>query len=337
MSDKEIILFSILWFIAIMLIIAIFLLVKKNNNYDNSSIKLLQNELFHLTKTFDEKLFSINKIIVESLDKNLQTNIKFSNNSNKIIQEITEKISSLEQTNNQIKDITKQLQWLENILKNTKNRWILWEYFLENILKNILPPNSYKLQHKFDSWEIVDAVIFAWDKKIIIDSKFSLENYNKFVDAKNEIDKKYYSDLFIKDLKQRIEETSKYIKPEENTLDFALMFIPSEWIYYDLLSNKIWQSQNLIEYAFRQKKVIIIWPNSFYAYLQTILQGLNSLKIEKQAQEIKKYIINLERHLKNYEEYFDKLWKNLSITNNHYLKAKEEFQKIEKDIWKIKS
>jgi DNA recombination protein RmuC len=114
------------------------------------------------------------------------------------------------------------------------------------------------------------------------------------------------------------------------------MFIPSEALYYDLLINKIWNfSWDLIEYAFRDKRVIIVWPTSFYAYLQTVLQWLKALKIEWEINEIKKYIHNLSRHLKTYELYLDKLWITLNTSLNHYEKAKKEFEKIDKDIFKI--
>jgi len=338
MSQKEILLFSLLGLIAILLIVAIFLLVKRKNNSSDNSFKLLQNELFHLRKNFDEKLYYTNKIINDNLNKNINITSKISSEANKTIEEITKKISSIEQTNKQIEKIWEWLKWLENILQNPKQRWILWEYFLENILKNILPPENYKLQYKFKSWEVVDWVIFI-DKKIIpIDSKFSLENYNNFLDAKRE-NKDFFAKRLRADLKNRIDETSKYIKEDEQTLDFAFMFIPSEALYYDLLVNKIWVNNdiNLIEYAFKQKKVIIISPTTFYAYLQTVLQWLKNFKIEKEIWEIKNHIFKLQKHLNSYELFFEKLWNSLTTSINHYNKAKQEFQKIDKDILKIKN
>ena len=339
MSDKEILLFGLLGIIAIMLFILIFLMLKNKKEDNSGSSKLIQDQIFNLSKIFDDKLTYSNKLINDNLSKSFETSSKISQNSNRVIEDITKKLTSLEETNKQIKDIWGQLEWLESILKNPKNRGILWEYFLESVLKNILPPDNYKLQYKFKSGEIVDAVIFI-DKKIVpIDSKFSLDNYNKILNSDTEVERKAYEAEFRKDLKKRIDETSKYIKPDENTMEFAFMFIPSEGIYYDLLVNKVWtldvNTIDLVEYAFKEKKVIIVSPTSFYAYLQTVMQGLRALQIEESAKEIKKQIWNLSRHLNSYEEYFQKLWNTLNTTINHYNSADKEFKKIDKDIYKI--
>ncbi len=337
MSDKELLLFSLLFLISALLIVTIFLVTKKNSS--NNSSKLIQDQIFNLSKIFDEKLSQNNKIINTNLLENLKTNSNISNKSNKLIEDITKKLASLEETNNQIKEIGGQLKWFESILKNPKQRWILWEYFLESVLKNILPPENYSLQYKFKSGERVDAAIFINEKIIPIDSKFSLENYNKILASKTQLEKEKYEWELRKDLKKRIDETSKYIKPEQGTMEFAFMFIPSEWIYYDLLINKVGtldiNTIDLVEYAFKEKKVIIVSPTSFYAYLQTVMQGLRALQIENQAKEIKKQIWNLARHLWAYEEYFYKLWNSLNTSMNHYNNAWKEFKKIDKDIFKI--
>ena len=339
MSDKELLLFWVLGLIAFLLFVLIFLMFRLRYKNNDNSFKLLQNELFNLTKTFDEKLYRTNKLINDNLSKNFETTSKISENSNKTIEEITKKLSSIEETNKQIKDIWGQLEGLESILKNPKNRGILWEYFLESVLKNILPPENYKLQYKFKSGEIVDAVIFIDNKIVPIDSKFSLDNYNKILQATTKSEKDLYEAEFRKDLKKRIDETSKYIKPWENTMEFAFMFIPSEGIYYDLLVNRVGtldvNTMDLVEYAFKERKVIIVSPTSFYAYLQTVMQWLRALKIEESAKEIKKQIWNLSRHLNSYEQYLLKLWNTLSTSVNHYKSAETEFKKINKDVFKI--
>lgn len=231
-----------------------YLFLKGWNKQDNYSLKLLQDQILNLNKTIDYKLWESNRNFV----KNFETSLKTNSDASKKIEEITKKLTSLEETNKQIKDIGWQLEWLEKILKNPKQRWILWEYFLENVLKNILPPDNFSLQYSFTNWEIVDWVIFVKDKIIPIDSKFSLENYNKIIEEEDLVQKEILVKSFRNDLKKRIDETSKYIKPEENTMDFAFMFIPSEWIYYDLLINKVWtlkvNTVDLVEYAFKEKK-----------------------------------------------------------------------------------
>lgn len=328
----------------IILILIVFVLVafifylfsklwEKQNN--NGSINLLQEQILALNKSLDYKLSEANRNTI----KQWEINNNISKEASQKIEEITKKLSSLEETNKQIKDIWSQLEWLESILKNPKQRGILWEYFLENVLKNILPPDNFELQYSFTNWEIVDWVIFVKDKIIPIDSKFSLENYNKILGEDNLVQKEIYIKDFKSDLKKRIDETSKYIRPSEGTMDFAFMFIPSEWIYYDLLVNKIWTLKSntidLIEYAFKEKKVIIVSPTSFYAYLQTVMQWLRALQIEEKAQDIKRHVEKLSRHLDAYEEYLEKLWNSLSTSVNHYNNAYKKFNLIEKDVVKI--
>lgn len=310
-------------------------LTSKESPKDDSSLKLLQEQIIALNKNIDFKLAESNRNVV----KQSEINTNISKEANQKIEEITKKLSSLEETNKQIKDIWWQLEWLENILKNPKQRGILWEYFLENVLKNILPPENYKLQYSFENWEVVDWVIFVKDKIIPIDSKFSLENYNKVISEEDEFKKEMHLKDFKNDLKKRIDETSKYIRPSEWTMEFAFMFIPSEWIYYDLLVNKVWtlksNSQDLVEYAFKEKKVIIVSPTSFYAYLQTVLQWLRALQIEEKAFEIRKQVEKLSKHLQAYEEYLKKLGNSLWTSVNHYNSAYKNFNMIEKDVVKI--
>ncbi|MFH1671792.1 MAG: DNA recombination protein RmuC, partial [Candidatus Portnoybacteria bacterium] len=258
--------------------------------------------------------------------------------SAKIIQNVTEKLTKLDDTNKQVVGFAEQLQSLENILTNPKQRGILGEYFLETVLKNVLPPDSYKIQYSFKDGTIVDAVVFI-DKQIIpIDSKFSLENYNRILDSQSPEEKKRYEAAFINDLKFRIDETSKYVKPEEKTMDFAFMYIPSEAVYYDLLINKVGvvtgDTNNLVSYAGR-KKVIIVSPTSFLAYLQTVLQGLRRQKISEQALGIIKEVERLGKHMGAYSQYMQKLGNHLTTTVGSYNKASKELKKIDKDVVKI--
>ncbi|OGF79490.1 hypothetical protein A3A15_02045, partial [Candidatus Giovannonibacteria bacterium RIFCSPLOWO2_01_FULL_43_60] len=249
----------------------------------------------------------------------------------------TEKLTRLDETNKQVVNFAEQLRKLQDILQNPKQRGILGEYYLETVLKNVLPPGSFQMQYAFRDGDIVDAVVFV-DKRIIpIDSKFSLENYNRILETHNLEEKKKYEKALVSDLKIRIDETSKYVRPQEGTMDFAFMFIPSEAIYYDLLINKVGaviEDKNLISYA-GQKKVIVVSPTSFLAYLQTVLQGLRNQKISEQAQDIIKHVGSLGRHLLTYQDNFQKVGKSLSATVSAYDKSYQEFSKIDKDIIKI--
>lgn len=313
----------------IVLIGMIFVLLKKKDiAKDDQSFLMLQGQLNEMSKTLDSKLNDSNQMIHSKMTESLD-----------IVKNVTQSLTKLDETNKQVMGFAQQLQSLENILKNPKQRGILGEYYLETVLKNVLPPNSYQMQYKFNNGEIVDAVVFAKEGIIPIDSKFSLENYNKILDARDEGEKETLEKQFKQDLKNRIDETSKYIRPKEKTMEFAFMFIPSEAIYYDLLVNKVGavkvNTRDLIEYAFRERKVIIVSPTTFLAYLQTVMQGLRALKIEESVKDILKHVSNLQNHIISYEEYLKKLGNNLGTTVNMYNSAYKEFGKIDKDVVKI--
>lgn len=314
--------------------IAYLIFGRKNQNSDKNDVglQLVLTQINELSRTVDAKIGDSHKQMNESL--------KFhSTQSNEIIRDVTEKLTRLDETNKQVISFADQLQSLENILKNPKQRGILGEYFLENVLKNVLPIGSYQMQYPFPDGTIVDAVVFVKDKIIPIDSKFSLENYNKMVEEKDTVEKKRLETIFINDLKNRIVETSKYVQPAQGTTDFAFMFIPHEAIYYDLLINKIGaveeSAENLIQRAAGKYKVIITSPTSFLAYLQTVLQGLKALQIEESAKEIIKKVEDLGKHLKSYEDYHMKLGNSLSTVINHYNSSNKELKKIDKDVMRI--
>jgi DNA recombination protein RmuC len=295
---------------------------------DDQALVLLQNQINEINKTLGESLTTTHETMQQQFSQ-----------SSKIIQEVTEKLTQLDETNKQIVGFAGQLQSLENILTNPKQRGILGEYFLETLLKNVLPPAAYQMQYKFKDGETVDAVIFVRDRIIPVDSKFSLENYNKIMEEKNPSRRAQLEKQFKQDVRNRIDETSKYIRPDEKTMDFAFMFIPSEGIYYDLLINRIGtvkvSTRDLIEYAFTDKHVIIVSPTSFFAYLQTVLQGLRALQIEKSAQQIRQRVEQLQKHLVSYDDYMKRLGSNLGTTVNMYNTAYREFMKVDKDVTKI--
>lgn len=318
----------------------IFLLSKrKAEKKDDQALLMLQNQINELSKCLNDGLNTNSKTISEGLNNTHKSMQMQFGQTAKIVQEVTEQLTSIKETNKQVVGFAEQLQSLENILTNPKQRGILGEYFLETLLKNVLPPHTFQMQYKFKDGEIVDAVIFVNDKIIPVDSKFSLENYNKIVAEKNSGEKEKLEKLFKQDLKNRIDETSKYIRPAEKTMDFAFMFIPAEAIYYDLLINQVGavkvNTQDLVEYAMKDKHVIIVSPTSFLAYLQTVLQGLRASQIEKSAQEIIKRVGDLQKHLGAYEVYLQKVGNNLGTTVGMYNTAYKEFAKIDKDVVKI--
>ncbi|MFA6511557.1 MAG: DNA recombination protein RmuC [Patescibacteria group bacterium] len=300
----------------------------KKTQEDGAGMQLLNQNV----QAIQQRLDSANKETRESVQNQMRDSIK-------IIEGVTEKLTKLDETNRQVVGFADQLKDLQDILKNPKQRGILGEFYLEEILKNILPPSSYQMQYKFKDGEIVDAVIFLKDQIVPIDAKFSLENYERILDERDDVRRLELEKAFKQDLKNRIDETSKYIRPKEGTLDFAFMFIPAEAIYYDLLVNKVGaikiSTRDLIEYAFKERRVIIVSPTSFHAYLQTVLQGLRALQIEESAKEIRKNVEQLQRRLLNYQSYQEKLGNQIGTVVNTYNSSNKEFAKIDKDLYKI--
>lgn len=316
-----------------LLLIAIFLLIRRNPKNQDSSFLMLQNQINQLNETIGKNLTESSRIVQGQVGQSMD-----------IIKKVTEELTGLKETNRQVVSYADQLNKLQDILKNPKQRGVLGEYYLETVLKNVLPPGTYQMQYKLGRDEqsgkdlIVDAVVFVGKNIIPIDSKFSLENYNRMVEAPDANEKKRCEIAFVSDLKNRIEETAKYVKPEKKTMDFAFMFIPSEAVYYDLLINKVGaiteETNNLIYYAGR-KKVIVVSPTSFLAYLQTVLQGLRNQKISEQANEIIKEVERLGKHLSVYNEHMKKMGSHLGVTVSTFNRASTEFKKIDKDVVKI--
>jgi len=295
---------------------------------DEQAMLMLQNQIQEITRTLDSKLGESTQILQRQFGE-----------SARIIKEITTELTKVGEGQKQVVDIAKQLENLQDILKNPKQRGVLGEYYLKTVLENVMAPGQFQMQYEFKDGTVVDAVIFIKDQVIPIDSKFSLENYNRLLETKDAVERQRLESAFRDDLKARIDETAKYIKPKEGTMEFAFMFIPSEAVYYDLLVNKIGavksNTRDLIQYAAGEKKVMIVSPTTFLAYLQTVLQGLKALQIEESAKEIRKRVIELGRHLGSYENYMKKLGTHLGTSIGMYNQAYKELGKIDKDVLKI--
>lgn len=319
----------ILLIFSALLLGGVYLLLKKfgsrEEKKDDQSLLMLQGRIGEIERTLNARLQESSQMVQAQLGS-----------SQSIVKDVTERLAKFEETNRQVVSIADQLKGLQDILKNPKQRGVLGEYFLETVLKNVLPPGTFAMQHSFKNGDIVDAVVFVKDKIIPIDSKFSLENYNRFVQA-NESERPAFEKTFVNDLKLRIQETAKYIRPDEGTMEFAFMFIPSEGIYYALLTNQVGggEDENLIQRAAGKYKVIIVSPTSFLAYLQTVLQGLRALHIEEEAKDIIKRLGELGKHWKAYEDYMNRLGVTLNTTVNHYNTAYKELGKIDKDVLRI--
>jgi len=314
--------------------------------HDSGSALLLKEDLKILSEDIGKLKDGLQSQITERLDKNQElmreSIMKQFSASSKLISDVTERLTKLDETNKRVVNVADELKTLQNVLQNPKQRGVLGEYYLSQVLENVMPPDRYKLQYKFKNGEIADAVIILDKGKMLpVDSKFSLENYNRLLEEKDKDLRDGFGREFKADLKRRIDETAKYIRPGENTMDYAFMFIPSEAIYYDLLVNKVGitntSARDLIEYAFREKNVIIVSPTTFMAYLQTVMQGLRSLQIEEQAKEIQIRVGELGRHIVTYEQLMQKLGASLGTTVNHFNNAHKELKKVDKDVVKIAS
>lgn len=298
-----------------------------------SDVTELSRTISRLQETMGDKMERSNLSVQKSLEAQLSQ-------SARLVADVTQRLTKLDETNRRVVDVADELKTLQNVLQNPKQRGGVGEYYLETVLSNVLPPHIYETQYKFKDGEIVDAVIHVDKKRLIpIDSKFSLENYNRLVEEKDRTRREQLVKTFKIDVKKRIDETSKYIRPNEGTLDYAFMFIPSEAIYYDLLVNNVGatgtNARDLIEYAFVDKKVIIVSPTTLLAYLQTVMQGLKSLQIEDQAKEIMIRVAKLGKDIAAHETYMQKLGSTLSTTVGHYNNAHKSLARMDKDVVKI--
>lgn len=336
--------------LAAILIFFISKMMRQSKQGDVENLRLvqssLQQQIESLAGRFEANIRSLDTKFIEN-SRDIQTHVRtqFSESQNLIkditdrVSEVKEKVAEVKEANKQVFTIAEQLQNLEKVLKHQKQRGNLGEASLELILSNVLPANGFQMQYGFSNGEVVDAVIMTRDGLIPVDAKFSLDNYSRVMDERDDNRRAELEKAFLQDLKKRIDETSKYVRPEEGTLPFAFMFIPAEGIYYDLLVNEVGSvkvnTRNLIDYAYNDKKVIIVSPTTFAAYLQSVLYGLKAFKVEENAKKIEANVSHLMKHLAAYEEYFKKMGTTLSTVVNHYNTADKELKKIDKDVMKI--
>ena len=258
--------------------------------------------------------------------------------SKKAITDVTKALSEIKGTNEQVLSFANQMKTLEKILGNSKQRGILGEIQLENLLANVLPPELFVMQHCFSNGEMVDAIVKVGDFIIPIDAKFSLDNYNKMVESSDPEAIKALEQSFKSDIKKRIDETAKYIRPNETTTDYAYMFIPADGLYQDLLNSRVGtlqiNSRDLVSYAY-EKKVMIVSPMSLFPMLQITVKALHNLKIENSIQDILKNVEKLGKHLNAFEDVHGRLGRTIGTVVNQYNESSKEFKKIDKDIIRL--
>ncbi len=317
------------------------LIIQLSNNLSNQ-IQNIRKEISDNSEKsrleIESKLKIINKEISDFQTSSKSTMQKQFADSNKIIKDVTNELAKIKGTNEQVLSFANQMKSLEKILGNQKQRGIFGEIQLENLLSNVLPPEIFQMQYSFNNGDMVDAIIKVNENIIPIDAKFSLDNYNRMIESSDENEIKLLEKKFKEDIKSRIDETAKYIKPQEKTLDYAFMFIPADGLYQDLLNSRVGSlkinSNELVSYAYL-KKVMIVSPMSLFPMLQITMKALNNLKFEKEIDTVIKNVRNLSNHLASYQLYHDKLGNTLKTVVNHYNKSSDEFGKIDKDISRI--
>jgi DNA recombination protein RmuC len=291
----------ILGILFLVLCIGVFALVFKISSQVNDRL----NQMNH-------SLQDANKIISQNLGST--TNV-FGN--------VKEQLGKLEVTNQQIVEISRDIASLQELLRAPKFRGAMGETLLENLLSQVLPQQHYCAQYHFKTGDTVDAVIKLGERLVPVDAKFSLENFQKMLEVKEEEKKALYRKKFIQDVKNRIDEiSSKYIVPGENTYDFSLMYIPAENVYYEIVIK-----EDIFSYGL-SKKVIPVSPNTFYAYLQVICLGLKGFKIEENAKAILKSLSALEIEVDKFKDEFDTLGGHLSNANTKYLDSSKRLEKV---------
>jgi len=243
---------------------------------------------------------------------------------------VREQLGKLEETNKQIIAISKDISSLQELLRAPKFRGSMGETFLENLLAQVLPKEHYQTQYRFKNSDAVDAVIRLGERLVPVDAKFSLENFQKMIEAGDEPAKESFRKKFIQDIKNRINEiSSKYILPDENTYDFALMYIPAENVYYEVIIK-----EDIFAYSM-SKKVIPVSPNTFYAYLQVICLGLRGLKVEENAKLILKSLSSLSIETDKFKEDFNTLGSHLVNANTKYSDAQKRLEKVSERLLNI--
>ncbi len=325
------------------ILVYVFFIKKEEKVEASDGMLLLQQQLQDLTKTMDERMGENNRAAQEGARMQFRESRELIQEINKEVNEqlrnVVRGVTEVSESSKQVFTIADQLQNLEKILTHQKQRGNLGEASLQLALENMLPPTAFKLQYQFDGGDTVDAIIMTKDGMIPVDAKFSLENYRRLIEETDTTRRDELEKEFKNDLKKRIDETAKYIRPKDGTLPFAFMYIPAEAIYYDLLVNEVGavkvNTRSLIDYAYKDKNVIIVSPTTFAAYLQSVLYGFRAFKIEESAKQIGKHVESLSRHLKAYDDYFKKVGNSLGTTVNHYNTAQKELGKIDKDVARI--
>ena len=298
--------------------------VQLSQALDNHT-QLVQQQLGQVLSNVNERLKE-NGEILERTQQNLGERL---DNAARVVGSVQKSLGGLEEANRKIYDVGKDIASLQEILRAPKLRGGLGEFFLEDLLAQILPPQHFVIQHAFKSGERVDAVIKLGSSLVPVDSKFPLENFKRMLEAANDDERSRAKRQFVGDVKKHVDAIAgKYILPDEGTYDFALMYIPAENVYYEtIIKDDSEGERNLSQYAL-SKRVVPVSPNSFYAYLQAIVLGLKGMKVEEHAREIIQYLSRLRGDFAKFRDDFGLLGKHLGHAQTSYQTTEKRLEQF---------
>ena len=275
-------------------------------------------ELLSIIKMLQEGSSADRRILMDSLTKNTDS--------------LNERLAQVQKNIGEMSEIGRGMKDLQELLRSPKLRGNVGEHILKELLGQMLPKQSFNLQYSFKSGTIVDAAIKTTGGIIPVDSKFPMENFRKMMVSKNDEEKKNAEKDFVKDVKKHIDDISqKYILTDEGTIDYALMYIPSEAVYYEIANNV-----DLFDYS-GDKRVLPVSPTTFYAYLKAILMSFEGQKIEARAKQILTAINAIQKDYIKVEESLGVLGRHLNNASSQFTNVNTGFTQIGQKINSTKS
>ena len=348
--------FAVLFFLVILILVKLFTtkqtdnsaqMIDLRNHLDDLKTKQLESQ--HASLASQQKLLMDTQNVLNNQLQQMQTILnqqlsdaqssitKQLSGSNQIIGDINNKLGNLGKTVQNMEDIGKNISNLQDILQMPKLRGNLGEFFLADILKQLFPEANYEIKYNFKNGTQADAVIKLGGNIVPVDSKFPLESFQRLIKAENDEDKKTFKKEFVNSFKKRIDEiSSKYINPAEGTYDFAIMYIPAENVFYEVIINDSFTNRDfeLFHYA-QEKRVIPVSPNSFYAYLMAIVYGLKGMNIEQEAKTILGEITQIQDKFGKFFTDYSLVGKHLSSAINKYNETNKSAEKLNDQVGKL--
>lgn len=278
----------------------------------------VDRRLAGLTETMDRRLGELDTRVDRRLASASETSSR-----------IHERLGKLDETSAQMLERARDLARLEQALRPPKARGGLGEMLLANLLADILPAARFSLQHGFRSGERVDAVIRLDQGLVPVDAKFPLDNFQRFVEAEADADREAHAKAFARDVKGHVDAIAqKYIRPDEGTYEFALMYLPAESVYYELVCNRIGGDANPLGYA-HERRVIPVSPSTLHAYLLVLVLGFKGLQIEEHAREVMAYVADLGRDFSRFKGDFDLVGKHIGNAHTKFTDAERRLSRFE--------